>query len=70
MTKQKILQQLIVKEVVKSEMLNIAGEMFIQNEKVLDKSNQIIKCFEKYVGDENIKNDILNMVFEKKTMNI
>ena len=65
-TKQKILQQLIVKEVVKSEMLNIAGEMFIQNEKVLDKSNQIIKCFEKYVGDENIKNDILNMVFEKK----
>ena len=38
-----ILQQLLTKEVVKSKMLNVAGEMCFQYEKELDESNQIIK---------------------------
>ena len=32
--------------------------MFIQFEKELDQSNQIIKNYEKYNGDDKIKNDV------------
>ena len=46
-TKQDLLQQLIDKAVVKSKMVDVAGEMFIQFEKKLDESNQKIKSYEK-----------------------
>ena len=39
--------------------------MFIPYEKELDESNQKTKSYENYIGDDKIKNDVLNKVFEK-----
>ena len=39
--------------------------MFIQYEKELDERNQIIKVYEFFIGDDKIKNDVLNEVFKK-----
>ena len=36
--------------------------MFIEYEKELDNSNQIIKGYEDYIGDDKIRNDILEKV--------
>ena len=47
------------------KILDVAGQMFIQYEKALDESSQIIKGYEAYIGDKKIKNDVLNKVFEK-----
>ena len=47
-------------------MLNVAGEMFIEYEKKLDESIEIIKCYEICVGDDKSKNDVLSIVFENK----
>ena len=38
--------------------------MFIQHEKELDKSKQIIKSYAKYIADQKIKNEVKNKVFE------
>ena len=43
-------------------MINVAGQMFIEYEKELDNSNQIIKGYEDYIGDDKIRNDILDKV--------
>ena len=43
-------------------MITVAGQMFIEYEKELDNSNQIIKGLEDYIGDNKIKNDILDKV--------
>ena len=43
-------------------MITIAGQMFIEYEKELDKSNQIIKGYEDYIGDDKIENDILDKI--------
>ena len=43
-------------------MITLAGQMFIEYEKELDNSNQIIKGYEEYIGDNKIKNDILDKV--------
>ena len=43
-------------------MITVVGQMFIEYEKKLDKSNQIIKGYEDYIGDNKIKNDILGKV--------
>ena len=43
-------------------MITVAGQMFIEYEKELDNSNQIIKGYEDYIGDNKIKNDILDKV--------
>ena len=37
--------------------------MFTENEKELDTSNQIIEGYEDYIGDNEIKNDILDNFF-------
>ena len=51
-------------------MLNVAGEMFIEYEKKLDESIEIIKCYEICVGDDKSKNDVLSIVFENKIKKI
>ena len=52
---------------VKAEMLNVAGDMFILSEKQLLESNQVIKSFGNYIGYDKSKNDVLNKVFEYKS---
>ena len=43
-------------------MITVAGQMFIEYEKKLDNSNQIIKGYEDYIGDDKIRNDLLDKV--------
>ena len=38
--------------------------MFIQYEKDLNETNQVIKSFENYIVNDKIKNDVLNKVLE------
>ena len=61
-TKKELLQKFVAKDVIKNKMINVAGQMFIEYEKELDKSNQIIKGYEDYIGDDKIRNDILDKV--------
>ena len=61
-TKEELLQKFVAKDVIKNKMINVAGQMFIENEKELDNSNQIIKGYEDYIGDDKIRNDILDKV--------
>ena len=44
-------------------MIKIAGQLFIQYEKEIDESNQIIKSYENYSGDDENKSDVLKKVF-------
>ena len=43
-------------------MITLAGQRFIKCEKELDNSNQKIKGYEDYIGDNKNKNDILDKV--------
>ena len=61
-TKEELLQKFIAKDVIKNKMINVAGQMFIEYEKELDNSNQIFKGYEDYIGDDKIRNDILEKV--------
>ena len=61
-TKEELLQKFVAKDVIKNKMINVAGQMFIEYEKELDNSNQIIKGYENYIGDDKIRNDILEKV--------
>ena len=61
-TKEELLQKLVAKDVIKNKMINVAGQMFIEYEKELDNSNQIIKGYEDYIGDDKIRRDILDKV--------
>ena len=61
-TKEELLQKFVAKDVIKNKMINVAGQMFIEYEKELDNSNQIIKGYEAYIGDDKIKKDILDKV--------
>ena len=45
-------------------MLNVAGQTFTQHEKEIDESNQIIKSYEKYIGDDKVKNEVINNISE------
>ena len=63
-TKEELLHKFIAKDVIKNKMINVAGQMFIEYEKELDNSNQIIKGYEDYIGDDKIRKDILDKVFE------
>ena len=65
-TSEGFLQELICKDVLKSKMINVAGQTLEQYEKKLDESNQIIKGYENYIGDDKFENDVLNKVLEKK----
>ena len=61
-TKEELLQKFVAKDVIKNKMIDVAGQMFIEYEKELDNSNQIIKGYENYIGDDKIRNDILDKV--------
>ena len=61
-TKEELLQKFIAKDVIKNKMINVAGQMLIEYEKELDNSNQIIRGYEDYIGDDKIRNDILEKV--------
>ena len=61
-TKEELLQKFVAKDVIKNKMINVAGQMFIEYEKELDNSNQIIKGYEDYIGDDKIRRDILGKV--------
>ena len=43
-------------------MISVAGQMFIEYEKELDNSNQLVKVYEDYIGDKKVKNVILDKV--------
>ena len=45
-TKEGLLQKFVAKDVIKKRMITVAGQMFIEYEKELDKSNQIFKRYE------------------------
>ena len=45
-TKEELLHKFIAKDVIKNKMINVAGQVFIEYEKELDNSNQIIKGYE------------------------
>ena len=61
-TKEELLQKFVAKDVIKNKMINVAGQTFIEYEKELDNSNQIIKGYEDYIGDDKIRKDILDKV--------
>ena len=61
-TKEELLQKFVAKDVIKNKMINVAGQMFIEYEKELDNSNQIIKGYEDYIGDDKIRKDILDKI--------
>ena len=63
-TKEEFLQKLSGKDVVKFKKINVDGQLFFQYEKELDESNQRIKGYEEYIGDDKFKNDASNKVFE------
>ena len=62
-TKEESLNKLTAKEVVKTKMLNIAGDVFIEYEKELDERHRKMKSYEKYVRDNIIKNNVWNKLF-------
>ena len=69
-TKEELLQKFIAKDVIKNKMITVAGQMFLEYEKELDNSNQIIKGYENYIGDNKIRNDILDKVCGDNTKEI
>ena len=68
-TKEELLQKFVAKDVIKNKMINVAGQLFIEYEKELDNSNQVIKGYEDYIGDK-IKKDILDKVCEDITKEV
>ena len=69
-TKEELLHKFFAKGVIKNRMITIAGQMFIEYEKELDNSNQLIKGYENYLGDNKLKNDILDNVCEDNVKDI
>ena len=61
-TKEELLHKFAAKDVIKNKMITVAGQMFIEYEKELDNSNQIVKGYEDYFGDDKIRKDILDKV--------
>ena len=59
-TKKELLRKFVAKDVIKGRMITVAGQMFIESEKELDISNQIIKGYEKYIGGKKFKNNIMD----------
>ena len=69
-TKEELLQKFIAKDVIKNKMINVAGQMFIEYEKEIDNSNKIIKGYEDYIGDDKLRNDILDKICGDNTKEI
>ena len=60
-TEEGLLQNIVSKDVLKNKMITVTGQMFIEYEKK-DNSNQIIKGYEVYIGDNKIRIDILDKI--------
>ena len=56
---------MIAKEVAKNRTTNIAGQMFIEYGKELDKPHRKIKKNENYIGDDRLKNEKLSRIIQK-----
>ena len=69
-TKEELLQKFVAKDVIKNKMITVAVQMFIEYEKELDNSNQIIKGYEDYIGDDKIRSDILDKICEENVKKI
>ena len=69
-TKEELLQKFVAKDVIKSKMITVAGQMFIENEKELDNSEKIIKGYEDYIDGNKIRNDLLDKVFGDKVKEV
>ena len=61
-TKEELLQNFGAKDVMKNKMITVGCRMFIEYEKELKNSNQIIRGYEDYIGDNKIRNDILDKI--------
>ena len=48
-------------------MINVAGQKFIQYEQEIDELIHLFRGFENYIGDDKIRNDVLNKVNGKIT---
>ena len=61
-TKEELFPKIVAKDVIKNKTINVAGKMFIEYEKELDNTVQIMKRCEDYIGDDKIRKDILDKV--------
>ena len=61
-TKEELSQKFVAKDVIKNKMITVAGQMFMEYEKELDNSDKIIKGYKDHIGDNKIRNDILDKV--------
>ena len=61
-TKEEFLQKSVAKDVIKNKMITVADQMFIEYQKELDNSNEIIKGHEEYSGDNKMINVIIDRV--------
>ena len=52
------MQKLFGEDVVKTKMINFAGQVLIQYEKEIDESNQIFKKNENEIQDDKIEKDV------------
>ena len=69
-TKEELLQKLVAKDIIKNKMITVAGQMFIEYEKELDNSEKITKGYEDYIGDDKIRENILDKVCEDNVKEI
>ena len=69
-TKEELSQKIVAKDEIKNKMITVAGQMFIEYEKELNNSNQIIKGYEDYIGDDKIRKDKLDKVCEDNVKEI
>ena len=60
--KEELLQKFAAKDVINNKMVTVAGQMFIEYEKKIDSSFQIIKQYEDSIGDHKIKNNMIDKV--------
>ena len=50
-TKEELLHNFVPKDVLNNKMINVSGQMFIDYEKELDDSDEIMKGYENYISD-------------------
>ena len=62
-TKEELLKKFVATCVLKNNLITVASEIFIEYEKNLDKSNQIVKRYEEFFVDKKFKQDISFKIF-------
>ena len=68
-TKEELLQKFVATYVLKNNLITVAGEIFIEFKKNLDKSNQMVKRYEDFFVDKKFKHDILFKIFWDNVQN-